>query len=229
MVVAVVDVYNMAISAARGKGRLATINDGGREAEECTIWYDLVRRQVQSAAHWDCCRRAERLFERGARDFTLQWEDSGDDPMPQYTYAYDMPTGYLHAWNMADYSQFDFHYNSSRAKLFLDSNWKDAVLIYAFDNIDPDQWSTGMLNATVHALAAHISGPLSGQGNLEQLNFQKANTILLNAQAENANNARFLTESIPPALVARGYSEGQAATRYYYPYGKTFEAAAVNV
>lgn len=221
----VLDIYNAAISAAHGKGRLSSLTDNTVEREECDIWYPIVRDTVQEAAHWDTCRETERLTLIKERDASLSW--AAGDPESQYIYSYALPNNYLRAWNLTNFQHFTISFDATNNKNILNTNFKSAVLIYGGLRDNPAFWSAGMIAATIHGLASFIVGPLTGQDRVQQLQLQLANNILFSAQAVNANNAGFIPETIPPALIARGYSEGQE-TRFYYPYGQTFAAATAN-
>lgn len=222
----VLDIYNGAISAIRGRGRLSSLTDNTREREECDIWYSHVRDVVQEAAHWDCCRSTHRLTLLKERTTTLDWQSG--DPETQYRFRYSLPPDYLRAWNLVDYSHFTISFDKTRNLRVLDTNTQNAVLIYGMLQDNPAFWSPGQTAATIHGLASKIAGPLTGQSNVQQLEIQLANNVLFEAQALNANNSGFVPETIPQSLTARGYSEAQE-TRYYYPYGQLFSAAAPNV
>jgi len=219
------DIYNGAISAARGKGRLSSLTDKTVEREECDIWYKLVRDTVQEAAHWDTCRETERLTLIKERDTGISW--AAGDPEAQYIYSYALPNNYLRAWNLADFSHFTISFDATNNKNVLNTNFKNAVLIYGGIRENPAFWSSGMVAATIHGLAASITGPITGQSSVQRIQIQLANEILLMAQVTNAGNASFTPEVIPPVILARGYAEAQE-TRYYYPYGQNFSAALAN-
>ena len=217
----VLDIYNAAISAAHGKGRLSSLTDNTVEREECDIWYPIVRDTVQEAAHWDTCRETERLTLIKKRDASLSW--AAGDPESQYIYSYALPINYLRAWNLTDFQHFTISFDAAKNKNILNTNFKNAVLIYGGLRDNPAFWSAGMTTATIHALASFVAV----RDRVQQLELELANNILFSAQAVNANNANFTPETIPPALIARGYSEAQE-TRFYYPYGQTFAAATAN-
>lgn len=224
MTTTVLGIYNAAISAARGKGRLATLTDNTRERTECDIWYDQVRTQVLEAAYWPSARKLERLTTTlDTRDFTVDWVNS--DPEPQFTYAYQLPTDYLRAWHLVNYEQFILSWRTD--KVVLHSNIEEPVLVYAFDQTDPAKWTPGLRMAVVYALAAAISGPLKGENSLVQINYQLANEQILAARANVAGLLSDQKEVIPPALSARGYTLAEE-TRYFYPYGDLFPGAIPN-
>ena len=221
----ILDIYNRAISAVHGRGRLASLSTNTKEKQECDIWYYQVRDVVQEAAHWDCCRNTSRLTLLETRDPALDWQAGMPDT--QYLYRYALPTEYLRAWNLVDFSYFSISYDGTRDRMVLDTNAKNAVLIFGQRQSNPAHWSPGQVSATVHGLAASIVGGVGGTRTMTQMQYQLANDILIKAQVSNSNNSTFIAETIPQTLTARGYSEA-TETRYYYPYGEVFSAAAPN-
>ena len=49
-------IYNMALSAARGQGNLRSLTQDSRSRVACDTWYDLVVDVTQEAAYWPCCK-----------------------------------------------------------------------------------------------------------------------------------------------------------------------------
>ena len=228
MVSTVVDVYNAALSAVRGKGRLATTSDDTREAEECNIWYSQVRDQVQAAARWDVCRTlADLRAATTTRDTSADWTASA--PEPQYLYGYSLPSDYLRAWHLARFDRFTISYNTGNSALLLNTDSKAPILIYSRVVSDVSLWPPGMKNAVIYALAASIAGPLTGNSSLQQINFQLANQAIIAARAVEANTNTEQLQTTPPTLRARGYTAVPEVNRYYFPYGQLFEAALTDV
>ena len=220
----VLDVYNAAISAARGKGRLSSTSDNTKTAEECNIWYPLVRDQVQEAAYWPSSRRSTRLTLLDTRDFGLDWVEGNAET--QYKYSYALPTTCLRPWYLVGFEHFMLSFDGVNDRTILSCNVEDAVLIYAHKNENPAQWTPGQRLATIYALAGHISTAISGDGNMITKNFQLANQIITEARVAAANQRTLKYESTPPMLSERGYADSE--TRYFYPYGESFTAAAPN-
>ena len=50
------EIYNMALSAARSQGNLASLTQETRGRQECDRWYNLVIDVTQEAAYWPCCK-----------------------------------------------------------------------------------------------------------------------------------------------------------------------------
>lgn len=218
----VLTIYNAAISAAGGKGRLSSLSQASREREACDTWYPMVRDTVQEAAYWPCCKTMKRLALLSTRTSSVAWAEG--DALHPYLYNYDLPEDFLRARYLVDYSRFEIAYDDSRDIPTLSSNMTSAVLVYSKRNDLPAQWTPGQFHATVFALAAHITNELGLQSNLAQLNLQRANDLLLQAQATAATGDNMGTETIPPAIAARG-AQPQLQDRYFYPHGQVFTGA----
>lgn len=225
MTTTVLGIYNAAISAARGKGRLSSLTDATRERTECDIWYDQIRTQILEAAYWPTARQVARLALVNTRDFAADW--AAGNPEPQFTYKYILPSNCLRPWYLANYEQFVINYNVGEGSLMLNTNVEDAVLIYAGDQLNPALWSPGLRMAVVYGLAAAISGAIKGENSLVQLNYQLANEQIMAARANVAGLLNIRQEVLPPALAARGYSLSEEV-QYFYPYGDMFAGALPN-
>lgn len=221
----VLDIYNRAISAVGGKGRLSSLTDNARTREECDIWYPLVRDQVQEGAYWPACRTTARLGLLATRDFSADW--ASGDPETQFKYRYTLPANCLRPWHLVDYQYFSYNYDDSRGELVLDTNAENAVLVYAVRNTNPGLWSATQVAATVFGLAAYIARPVTGQSGVEDRMFRSANDQLLIAQSDAANSQGFRLETTAPGHYFRGYEDSNQ-TRYFYPHGSLFGPAAPN-
>lgn len=217
----VLSIYNGAISAAHGKGRLTSLSQNSRERDECDTWYPAVRDQVQEAAYWPGCRTTNALSLLG--EAGTSWV--AGSPESGFAYSYGLPDDYLRAWHLVDFSTFTLSFDPTRNRTVLNTNSKDAILVYACRQENPVHWTAGQRWATIHALAAAIVGPLTGQSGLDQLNYQKANEFITAARAVALNTQNLQYDSLPPELAARGYTaELSFPTRYYYPLGGLFGA-----
>lgn len=219
----VLGIYNAAISAAEGKGRLTSLSQASVEREECDTWYSSVRDTVQEAAFWPCCKTMSRLALEATRDYTVDWQ--AGMPYHPYKYMYALPNDYLRAWYLSDYSQFELIYDSVKGRTMLHTNMPNAVLIYARSNDLPGQWTPSQRQATIYGLAAHIVNGISGRTRTRETNIQLANTLLENAQAVALGSQDYALDVIPPAILARGAAD-QLPTRYYYPHGGLFQLGA---
>lgn len=210
----VLDVWNKALSAVNARGRLSTLTDRRPEQEVCDQWYTLVRDVVQTAAWWPACKALGRLALLSESD--EEWADG--EPEPGYTYAYALPADYLHPWHLTDFSRFSLSHSSALNRVILSANTDDAILVYARRNEDPAQWSPGLKQATVHALALKIAGPLTGKTSQIQLQMNLARELIMEEQARSANIIEPDPRPAVPWLAARGV-QTFASNRFFYPFG----------
>ena len=217
----VLSIYNAAISAAGGKGRLSSLSTRSKERDACDTWYEFVRDSVQQAAYWPCTKTTARLTLASERAANTAWADT--DPQHPYSYRYALPNFYLRAWHLHDFATFELSSNVDGTQLFLDTNTQNAVLTYARVSDNPALWEAKMRNAVVWALAAHISSDINGKLGLRDRNMQLANDLLLEAQAASATQQRTRLDTVPPNLAARGGSF-TPETRFYYQHGALFGA-----
>lgn len=222
MTTTVLGIYNAALSAVRAKGRLSSLSDDSREREECDFWYPMIRDRVQEAAFWPSSRSTERLALLNTRDQTVAW--TAGDPENQFIYSYALPSNYLRAWHLVDFSIFSISFDATRTRNVLSTNTELATLIYAASQENPVFWTPGQRQATIYALAAAIAGPISGQNSLQELNYTLADNFIMQARADAQMAVSLPLETLPPALAARGFSN-YAHTRYYYSYGPLFSEA----
>jgi len=220
----VLDVWNQALGAAKARGRVESLTENSPEREVCEQWYDIAARTVQEAAWWPACKATARLAQLST--FSEPWDDG--QPEPGFNYAYALPTNYLRAWNMSDYGRFAIGQSLALNRRIISTNSDPAVLTYAYFNADPAQWENSQTLATVFALAAYISAPLTGQRSAIESNYTLANNLLNEARAINASVMQHnAPKTSVPWLAARNYTAASQA-RYYYPYGALFSAGAVS-
>jgi hypothetical protein len=212
---AVLDVWNKALSISRARGRLTSVDDPSPEQEELAQWYPSVLRTVQSAAWFAGCKSQARLaLLSEAADV---WTEGG--PENGYSYAYALPANILRAWHLTSFARFSLSFNGT--ELILSTNEPEAILTYAVLQQDTTMWSPLEDSAITHALAAHITGPLTGKNSLAKHNLDLANQALFEAQAASANDMGDGAKPAVPWLKARGYGR-TSPTRYYYPFGEAF-------
>lgn len=211
-----VEIYNMALDAAGQPKRVASPTEASVEAEACQLWYPQVRRRVLNAAWWGCARATARLALLATRDETANWTTG--DPLPTYKYAYELPTSYLRARFLADFSRFEIALrNGSRA---LHTNKAQALLIYSVDQTDISEWDAELRDCIIYGLGAAVANSLNGSLVRAQENEKKSNDYIMQARAIRGNEDEARHETLPSWIQARGYGMPTANTsRFYYPFG----------
>ncbi len=219
---AVLDVWNRALSAAHARGRLSHPDEVSPEQEVLAQWYPLVIRTTQEAAWWPSSRATARLARLG--ETVDEWIEGG--PEGGYAFSYALPENCLRPRHMADFSRFSLGYSQTANRTVISSNSEDPIFVYSRLQEDTTQWQSSQEMATIYALAAHISGPLTRKNSLIRNNFDLANGLLEDARAGAADDIGSRVKAEVPWFAARGYVRaGANATRYYYPFGELFAYA----
>lgn len=214
------DVWNQALTLARARGRLISLTDPGPEQEVLAQVYPFVLKTVQSAVWWPGCKAQSRL----ALLTTAAEEWTDEQPDTEYGFAYAVPTNMLRPWHLTRYERFSFSYNLGESRNMISTDAESPILTYAILQEAVEKWSPLQENATVMALAAMITGPLTGKNTLARQNYELANQALMEAQSASANDLGAETKPNVPWLQARGYGRVEA-TRYHYPTGELFSYA----
>lgn len=221
----IVDIFNLALDACGHSYSVASQLESSREAELCNRWYSRVYKTVGMAAHWNSLRFAAQLTSLSERDDTTDWTSA--QPMPNWQFAYGLPTDFLAPQYMTDFSQFQLGVHSTHRAIFSNSE-SPAVLIFTRDNVSPALWDEGLTTAIIRSLAAVISRPLSAKRAMTDDNFRLANQAILDAREENANSSNVTYDHVPDWLAARGVSLGLGASnRFIYPYGELVSVSTV--
>ena len=208
----VLDVWNTALSALRGKGGIAATTATTREADLCRIWYPIARDAVQRGAFWPSCRITAALTQLVKREGA--WE--AGDPEENYTYAYALPTDYLRARFLRSGERFSLALltpTDGDEQLALHTDATPAQLVYSKKQEDVDLWDPVQFEATALVLASNLAGPLLGRPEREQVLLGKAHLKLQEAEVASANSESNNLEYVPDVIASR-YGGGQA---FYYP------------
>lgn len=221
-----VSIYNLALSSVGTRSSVAHPEEKSREAEICRLWFGPVRDRVLRAAPWPSTRAWSRLALLKERDSNATWV--ADDPEPEFLYAYGVPSDMLAPRYLAGYQRFSLaSYPDNRRAIM--TNQAQALLCYTKRETVIGLWDVGLQMAIVNALAAHIAMPLHGKAQRARNALEQANTLIMQAREETANDDTDVVDSIPPWIQARGYTGPLAATRYFYPSGNLFSVGEIGV
>ena len=207
----VVEIFNLALSACGVEVGVTSPDENSREAAACRLWYPRVRDNVLASAPWPSVRKQARLAllrERGAGDWTPL------DPVPDYRFAYAVPSDLLRPYYLHCYGRFDFsYYQTARA---IHTNTNSPILFYNALVQDTSLWQVDLRLAVIHTLATYLSIPLTGSAERIQQNANLAFEFVEAARAQSANEGHEPEEVMPEWLQVRGYGN-PGASRYYYP------------
>ena len=198
----IVSVWNRALDLVPARAQVSDPGEESREARACSRWYDTVRKTTLRAAFWDSATAYVNLgLIATLEDFGASWTEA--QPDPQWMYAYTYPSDCLQARYLTTYEKFATSVQNKNVKVIL-TNVERPILVYTFDVTNTALWDIDLEQAIVFALAAHIAPGLSGKTRRSVDLLDQANSIILDAQATNANEHSDQHESLPDWLQARG-------------------------
>lgn len=221
-----VSIYNLALSSVGTRSMVALPNEKSREAEICRLWFGPVRDRVLRAAPWSSTKAWSRLALMKERDTNSPWADN--DPEPQYSYAYAIPQDMLSPRYLAGYQRFSLSSYPGN-KLAIMTSQPNALLCYTVRQEVIGLWDPGLQQAVVYALAAHIAMPLHGKADRARNALEQANSLIMQAREENANDDMDQIDAVPSWIQARGYTGEFSATRFFYPTGDLFSVGELGV
>lgn len=217
-----VEIYNLALSAIGTRARISSPSEETREAQICNLWYPVVRDTALRAAPWACSRVTARLAVSGQRLGT-EWVEG--DPEPPWFYRYALPVDFLYPRWLDDYSNFVL--GSYDNKTMLLTNSEDAILTYTKKQNNPASWDVDLYRAISLGLAAAIAMPLHGKADRANVMIQDANTLLLQARVNAANENMQELDAMPDWLMARGATVNSNYNKFIYQYGPLFSIGAL--
>lgn len=211
----VTDVWNMALGICGAQGRLTSTADRTREAEVCATHYEHVRRMVFRAAWWPSIRNARKLTLAAERNFNEAWDNG--DPLRPYRYAYNLPSDIIAPRHLDDYSRFELSPHEGLQRLH--TMRKNAILLYTYDEANPDVWDISLVDLVAATLAQRIAPTLRVDAAREKRvkeHFERAYSLALTQQANLDDTP--LPEQVPDWIAARGYDlDLHGAHKYSYP------------
>lgn len=218
-----VGIYNLALNAVGERSNISLPTENSREAEVCRLWYEPVLEQVLAAAHWPEATKIVNLAQLAEQDDEDGWIDT--QPRPGYGYVYVLPSDYIHARYLNDFSKFLITYYGDNQRV-IHTNSYQAALAYTARITNVALFEPQLRMAIVYALAANIAMPLSGKRQRAKDLADRANEIMWNAREAAANMSNEAYEHVPDWIAGRGYNFA-ADTRYIHPYGSLLSVGAV--
>ena len=209
-----IEIWNLALSAAGGRGLVTSPSDKSREADLCRQWFPQVKDTIMKSASWPCGRKFQRLSLITEQDTDVEW--TGLTPSPDWRYGYAEPSDMLAPRYLSTFARFDrLQFNGSTLIM---TNQDRAILHYSADVDDVSRWDVSLTNAIIHTLASVITTPLTGKRLLARENREIANEVVLLAQTEVANEMEDRYDSMPSWIAARGYGGLAQRTLFFWPY-----------
>ena len=221
-----VTLWNQSLSQAVTRSTVSSLSERSVEADKCRLHYDQTRKEVLCMAFWPSTQKHSRLQRLATRDFNVAWEDG--DPSPQYKYAYALPSDYLHARYLDDFSSFAIELLEANRKAVM-TNAEAPVLTYTYDQTNCDIWDPLLFSAIMEGLASKLSLPIKGKLDHAQSARDRANQAVLTARAIAANQRHEQYDFEAEWISARGGVGGQPTTNFIYPYANLYITSGANV
>lgn len=210
-----VEIYNLALSTAGTRSKVASISETSKECEICNLWYPTVRKYVLRAAPWASARKTQSLALITTRDFDADWADG--DPEPPYIYKHGLPADFIYPRYLEDFAQFVIGDEDGTAVFY--SNSIIPVLTYTKDQTVPPSHDVGLYLAIVNMLASVIAMNIHGKPARAQKVLDTANSYVIQARVQNANENFTEYDSLPDWLIARGAFTSTTPSRFIYQNG----------
>ena len=220
-----VSLFNLALEFTGSRGSpIAAVDERTIEAETCRRWYDVMRDFIFRAAFWDSLKAFATLALLSQSSGSEGWREG--DPEPGYKYAYATPSDMVYPRYLESYQIFSLGVQNGIRALYC--NEEEPVLIYTRVEENIDIWDSNLYLAVASALGSQIALPIHGNQNEAGFAAQKANDLIGEARAQEANKIEENIDVIPEWIAAGGYDGGSFSRNYYqYPYGEFITVAGV--
>lgn len=179
------DICNMAL-AFIAKSRIVNMDEQTETARQCRLFYDITKKQLLREYSWGFAKRIDKLAELTQADPSPYW---------RYIYAYpercvavrkifnaesgrEILAGQQDEWDL---------YMAASNVLGIGCNISKAYLEYTYDVDDVELFSSDFLDAFTHMLAFNICQQLTGNGSLQQTQYQLAQNALMRAKYTTAS------------------------------------------
>lgn len=216
--------FNLALNAIGARSNIASPTENSREAQVCSLWYEVVRDSVLAAAPWPELTRLASLTLVDTTDPTVDWTNV--EARPGYSYVYSLPNDCLQPQYLSNFSRFFLQQYSDKSQV-LCSNTPDAILAYTTSDVEPGMFGPGLGMAMTYALASHICMPLSGKVTRAKQMVDQANNFIMAAREDAGNSQNDTYESVPDWLAVRGFANTHVnAAKFIYPYGNLLTVSA---
>lgn len=184
-------------------------------ATACRRWFEPVRDYLLRSAFWPSAKAAKRIGVLVERDDSEDWVVT--DPLPGWRFAYQAPTDMLAPRYLSTWEQFETGVQDNKRVIYTDM--EQAILVYTKKETVLSLYDPALFMALSHALGAYICQGLTGKNQKAQAQLQQANSIIMQARADTANEMQRVFDSVPEWISARGYTGAVVVDRFVYPYG----------
>lgn len=185
-----VQISNMALGYLNHGVRIAALDEGSNEADQCALYYDAARRTALRSAPWSFASRYATLADLGAPASPL-W-------LRMYAYPADavMVRGILPSVRGTPPNRWEVASIASGARVIM-CDVEDAICHYTADVTSPPLFDPSFLSAFAWQLASEVAIVLTGSAQLKQLADQQFARVVNAAMVSNGSE-----NPSPPAIEA---------------------------
>ena len=223
------DVWNMALGMARGRGEVSDLAQNSPEAAACRLYYETVTRRVQEAAHWPVCRSfvAPALIATAPDDGTF----TSLTPPEGWLYSFAFPENGLIPWELRSGVPFAFGVQEREDPmpevLAIFTNDEEPGLVYARYQERTELWSGHMVEVTTLALAAELAAKLSGD-KARVRDLKRSAVMALNEARASTSTTQTDRTFLAGFHAARGYTDVNFTPRFVYEVSNLYASPSVN-
>ena len=173
----------MALSHLGTRSELTSLTENTNEANAVNLWYDFSRRQALAKSHWSFARKRVTLADH-----------SEAPPENIWAYRYQYPADCIEARKIEneyvdegdDNIPFVIEMDSTEDSRSILTNMDEAILVYTFDQDNPETYPPHFVLALSHLLASHIAMQVTGKKTFKDSNYEQYLVTASMAQAEDA-------------------------------------------
>lgn len=181
-----VQVARMALSNIGKGSKIESLTENSPEARECLLWFDTARQQALEAHNWSFARRRAAL--------ALSSEDA---PEEEWAFRYIYPseciaTRYIEnpLGVTAPAVPYEVELNGDGTQKTILTDQEDAVMVYTFDQQNPDLWTVHFTLTMSYFLAHHVAQALTGSSKLRTIMLGIATNLGKDAAGHDANSSQ---------------------------------------
>jgi hypothetical protein len=215
MAQSVASLFNLALSAVGNNITVSDPDEQSPEGEMCRLWYEPARDFIFASANWDECKQFQRLALVSQQADDATWVDGL--PQPGYLYAYQRPVDCVRPRFLSDYQPFTLGVINENPVLY--TNAETPILCYSRSVANVSVWSVNLYMAVAYSLAAHMALQMTGKEARAREIAQKADSIIMTARLNEANQTVVLEQQLASWHQARGFGVYSDNVRFTYPVG----------
>lgn len=219
-----VEIANQALGLIGARDTIASLTEDSNEAEKAALFFDSTRDELLQMAEWGFSKgiKALTLLKQapgtpGSVSTAVAWDSTF--PQPPWLYSYSWPDAtaldvrailpvlpnYGYPYILAAAAAFEIGSDvvaAADVRVIL-TNQPSAIALYTKKVTLTTLWSPLFVRAMQFALAAKMSGPLTGDKDLMKSMYGLANGAVLEARAQDANQGLTVIDQEASWIAAR--------------------------